>query len=65
MTNLFTKVTIVPSRWMQRIVSPNIQQSNNSKITTDANGNAILNMNNQQVRESMQARMKELAEKTR
>jgi len=63
MTNLLIKLTTAPGRWMQHIISRDIEQSNNSKITTDANGNAVLNMNNQQVRDSMQARMKELAAK--
>ncbi|EZJ78869.1 hypothetical protein AC00_5193 [Escherichia coli 1-250-04_S3_C1] len=48
---------------MQGVIQQEIEQSNNSKITTDANGNAVLNMDNKQVRESMQARMKELAAK--
>ena len=65
MTNILIKLTTAYGRWMQRLVSHDIEQSNNNKITTDANGNAVLNMNNQQVRDSMQARMKELAEKTR
>jgi hypothetical protein len=46
---------------MQGMISSEIQQSNNSKIITDANGNASLNMDNQQVRNSMRARMEELA----
>jgi len=48
---------------MQGVIQQEIEQSNNSKITTDANGNAVLNMDNKQVRESMQARMRELAAK--
>lgn len=48
---------------MQNVIRRDIEQSNNSKITTDANGNAVLNMNNKEVRDSMQARMKELAAK--
>lgn len=63
MITLFEKMATAPGRWMQRIISHDIEQSNKSKITTDANGNAVLNMNNQQVRDSMQARMKELAAK--
>ncbi|HAU5563558.1 hypothetical protein VH86_08275 [Pantoea sp. BL1] len=53
----------MPGRLMQSINQQDIEQSNDSKIITDANGNALLNMNNPQVRDSMQARMKELAAK--
>lgn len=63
MTNMIGKILTVPSRLMQGFIQQEIEQSNSSKITTDANGNAVLNMNNEQVRESMQARMKELAAK--
>lgn len=63
MTKLFGKIISTPGKWMQNIIQQDIEQSNDSKITTDANGNAVLNMDNKQVRESMQARMKELAAK--
>lgn len=63
MTKILRKIISTPSRWMQGVIQQEIEHSNNSKITTDANGNAILNMDNQQVQESMQARMKELAAK--
>ncbi|MEQ6971240.1 hypothetical protein [Pectobacterium polaris] len=63
MTKIFGKIMSTPGRWMQDVIQQEIEQSNNSKITTDANGNAVLNMDNKQVRESMQARMKELAAK--
>ena len=63
MTNIFGKIISTPGRWMQGVIQQEIEQSINSKITTDANGNAVLNMDNKQVRESMQARMKELAAK--
>jgi len=63
MTHIFRKIFTVPGRLMQSIIHQEIEQSNNSKITTDANGNAVLNMENEQVRESMQARMRELAAK--
>lgn len=53
----------MPGRLMQSINQQDIEQSNDSKIITDANGNAWLNMSNPQVRDSMQARMKELAAK--
>lgn len=53
----------IPGRLMQSINQQDIEQSNDSKIITDANGNAWLNMSNPQVRDSMQARMKELAAK--
>lgn len=63
MTTLFAKIMSTPGRWMQNVIQQDIEQSNNSKITTDANGNAVLNMHNKEVRESMQARMRELAAK--
>lgn len=63
MTNMIGKILTVLGRLMQGFIQQEIEQSNSSKITTDANGNAVLNMNNEQVRESMQARMRELAAK--
>lgn len=63
MTTILSKIVSAPGRWMQKIIQQDIEQSNNSKIITDANGNALLNMENKQVRESMQARMEELAAK--
>ncbi|MCZ4060157.1 hypothetical protein O3W44_15180 [Pantoea sp. LMR881] len=67
MTRLFQRsvkhVLAVPGKFMQQMVQKNIQQSDSSKITTDANGAATLNMSNKQVRESMRARMEELASK--
>ncbi|WP_435929669.1 hypothetical protein [Dryocola sp. BD613] len=63
MTKFFGKIISTPGRWMQGVIQQEIEQSNDSKITTDANGNAVLNMNNKDVRDSMQARMKELAAK--
>ncbi|RWR03624.1 hypothetical protein ED28_01155 [[Pantoea] beijingensis] len=61
MSELFRKLLAAPGKMMQGVIRQDIQQSNNSKITTDANGNASLNMNNQHVRDSMRARMEELA----
>lgn len=63
MPRLIEKVLKVSGRLMESAIRQDIQQSNDSKITTDANGNAVLNMNNQKVRDSMQARMRELAAK--
>ncbi|TDN58443.1 hypothetical protein [Scandinavium goeteborgense] len=63
MTKILGKILSAPGRLMQGVIQQEIEQSNNSKITTDANGNAVLNMDNKQVRESMQARMRELAAK--
>ncbi|CNK55939.1 MULTISPECIES: hypothetical protein [Yersinia] len=63
MPRLIEKFVTVPSKLMESVIRQDIKQSNDSKITTDANGNAVLNMNNQKVRDSMQARMKELAAK--
>lgn len=63
MPKMFGKILSAPGRLMQGVIQQDIEHSNNSKITTDANGNAVLNMNNEQVRESMQARMRELAAK--
>ncbi|MCS3425900.1 hypothetical protein M2403_004533 [Rahnella sp. BIGb0603] len=66
MTTLFSrrniaKILSAPSEVMQSVISSEIKQSNDSKIITDTNGNATLNMENQQVRNSMRARMEELA----
>ncbi|TNL03447.1 hypothetical protein CYD30_25045 [Kosakonia cowanii] len=63
MIKLFRKVLSVPERLMPGINQQGFDKSSNNKITTDANGNAMLNMNNKEVRESMQARMNELANK--
>lgn len=63
MIQLIRKILSVPGRLMQGLVRHDIEHSNSSKIITDANGNALLNMNNQQVRDSMMARMRELAAK--
>lgn len=63
MTRAFSKLITAPGRWMQNIIRQDIEHSENSKIITDANGNAVLNMSNKEVRDSMQARMKELAAK--
>lgn len=63
MTRTFAKLMAAPGRWMQNVIRQDIEQSENSKITTDANGNAVLNMSNKEVRDAMQARMKELAAK--
>ena len=63
MAKIFGKIFTALGRWMQSVIRQDLEQSNDSKITTDANGNAVLNMNNKQVRDSMQARMKELAAK--
>ncbi|AGH74068.1 hypothetical protein ACOGYQ_000209 [Edwardsiella piscicida] len=63
MTKIFGRIISTPGRWMQGFIQQEIEQSNNSKITTDANGNAVLNMDNKQVQESMRARMRELAAK--
>lgn len=63
MRELLRKMLAAPGKMMQGVMHQDVQQSDNSKITTDANGNASLNMRNQQVRESMHARMEELASK--
>lgn len=63
MSKIFEKIAEAPGRWMQGMIRQDIEHSNNSKIITDANGNAVLNMKNKQVRDSMQARMRELAAK--
>ena len=57
------KLLAVPGKMMQNATRQDVQQSVESKITTDANGNASLNMNNRQVQASMRARMEELARK--
>ncbi|EFC4832278.1 hypothetical protein NVA32_005468 [Escherichia coli] len=48
---------------MQMQSQPTLEQTSNNKITTDANGNATLNMRNKQVQSAMLARMRELAAK--
>lgn len=63
MTGLFRKVLSAPEKFMQDAIRHDMQQSNSSKIITDANGSATLNMNNKQVRDAMRARMEELAAK--
>lgn len=63
MTNIFEKILTVPGRLMQSVILQEIEQNKSSKITTDANGNAVLNMENEHVRESMLARIRELAAK--
>jgi hypothetical protein len=57
------KLLAAPGKMMQNAIRQDVQQSVESKITTDANGNASLNMNNRQVQASMRARMEELARK--
>ncbi|WP_147197415.1 hypothetical protein AAGQ96_09330 [Pantoea sp. MBD-2R] len=57
----FARMLAAPAKLMHGSIRQNIQHSDSSKILTDANGNASLNMNNQHVRESMRARMEELA----
>lgn len=59
----FGKLLAVPGKMMQHTIHQDVQQSVESKITTDANGNASLNMSNRQVQASMRARMEELASK--
>lgn len=63
MRELLRKMLAAPGKMMQGGMHQDVQQSDNSKITTDANGNASLNMRNKPVRESMRARMEELASK--
>ena len=63
MSELLRKILSAPGKIMQDVIRQDVQQSDNSKIITDANGAATLNMNNKQVRESMRARMEELAAK--
>lgn len=63
MRELLRKMLAVPGKMIQGVMHQDVQQSDNSKFTTYANGNALLNMRNKPVRESMRARMEELASK--
>lgn len=63
--NRITKALAAPSVFMQGIISQEIEQSNDSKLLVDTNGNAVLNMKNEQVNHSMRQRMLELAAKNR
>ncbi|WP_318368549.1 hypothetical protein [Enterobacter sp.] len=63
MTDLLKKMLSAPGKIMQEVISYDVRSSGNGKIITDLNGSATVNMNNQQVRESMRARMEELADK--
>lgn len=63
MTGFLRKVFSAPGMLMQDAIRQDVKQSNSSKIITDANGTATLNMNNEQVRDAMRARMEELAGK--
>lgn len=57
------RILAAPGKMMESVIHHDVQQSVESKITTDANGNAALNMRNRQVQASMRARMEELASK--
>ncbi|MFK8260339.1 hypothetical protein ACFL9S_21445 [Erwinia sp. AnSW2-5] len=63
MTELLRKMLSVPGKIMQEAINHDVRNSGNGKIITDLNGLATVNMNNQQVRDSMRARMEELAAK--
>jgi len=52
-----------PGKIMQEAIRHDVSNSGNGKIITDLNGSATVNMKNQQVRDSMRARMEELAAK--
>ncbi|WP_432535688.1 hypothetical protein [Pantoea eucalypti] len=62
MTELLRKMLSAPGKIMQEAIRHDVSNSN-GKIITDLNGSATVNMKNQQVRESMRARMEELAAK--
>jgi len=63
MTDLLKKMLSAPGKIMQDVIRYDVRSSENDKIITDLNGSATVNMKNQQVRESMRARMEELADK--
>lgn len=63
MAELLRKMLSVPGKIMQEAIRHDVSNSGNGKIITDLNGSATVNMNNQQVRDSMRARMEELAAK--
>lgn len=62
MTELLRRMLSVPGKIMQEAIRHDVSNSGNAKIITDLNGSATVNMNNQQVRDAMRARMEELAE---
>lgn len=59
-----TRVLLAPDRLVARLLEKNLQQSGDSKIFVDENGNASLNLNNESVQRSMRARMEELSSTT-
>ncbi|VTT34944.1 Uncharacterised protein [Klebsiella pneumoniae] len=63
MRELLRKMLAAPGKMIQGVMHQDVQQSDNSKFTTDANGNASLSIRNKPVRELMRARMEELASK--
>ncbi|MDI0946596.1 hypothetical protein NEO11_27940, partial [Escherichia coli] len=63
MTKFLDRIAVVSGKFMQMQSQPTLEQTSNNKITTDANGNATLNMRNKQVQSAMLARMRELAAK--
>ncbi|CAI2487338.1 hypothetical protein [Serratia proteamaculans] len=54
-------ILLTPDRLVGQMLEKNLQQSDNSKILTDANGNASLNMKNASVQKAMHDRMLELS----
>ncbi|ELY4584740.1 hypothetical protein SMZ82_004113 [Cronobacter malonaticus] len=63
MTELLKKMLSAPGKIMQEVIRHDVSHSDSGKIITDLNGSATVNMKNQQVRDSMRARMEELAAK--
>ncbi|EFN9269318.1 TPA: hypothetical protein J4P89_003803 [Escherichia coli] len=63
MAKFLDRIAVVSGKFMQMQSQPTLEQTSNNKITTDANGNATLNMRNKQVQSAMLARMRELAAK--
>ncbi|XUU49149.1 hypothetical protein ACRA7N_05665 [Serratia nematodiphila] len=52
---------LTPDRLVGQMLEKNLRQSDDSKILTDANGNASLNMQNESVQKAMHERMVELS----
>lgn len=63
MVNLLKKMLSAPGKIMQDAIRHDVSDSGSGTIITDLNGSATVNMKNQQVRDSMRARMEELATK--
>lgn len=55
-------IILTPDRLVGQMLEKNLRQSTSSKILTDANGNASLNMKSESVQKAMHERMIELSQ---